>query len=223
LRALSSCVVRASFASLRACGQVAWRVMAEMEAWERKSREVERSKGKLAERGAEVDEVCFILHGFRPLRGPTFHQTAVVCPDAGAQVELAETLVKNAVIAVPPQTWNIDLADAQDPGLRISQGIILQLFHGLLTLTSIDLYCTNTHKYSTPLHTHTHTHTCLSLLVQTGTRATRSCSCSASASSSWPTESTTGGGSQSRCGKCRLCARVAGTVLADVLASYDKM
>ena len=137
--------------------------MAEMEAWERKSREVERSKGKQAERSAEVDEVCFILHGFRPLRGPTFYQTAVVCPDAGAQVELAETLVKNAIIAVPPQTWNIDLADAQDPGLRISQVIVLQLFHSLLTLTSIDLYCTNTHKYSHPsTHTYTHTHVSVS-------------------------------------------------------------
>jgi hypothetical protein len=30
-------------------------------------------------------------------------------------IELAEKLVKDAIIAVPPQTWNIDLADAQDP------------------------------------------------------------------------------------------------------------
>lgn len=37
-------------------------------------------------------------------------------PDASTQVELAERLVKEAVIAVPPQTWNVDLADAQDEG-----------------------------------------------------------------------------------------------------------
>jgi len=29
-------------------------------------------------------------------------------------VELAETLVKDAIIAVPPQTWRVDMADAQD-------------------------------------------------------------------------------------------------------------
>lgn len=38
--------------------------------------------------------------------------------DTRAQVELAETLIKNAIIAVPPQTWNINLADAQDPQER---------------------------------------------------------------------------------------------------------
>ena len=35
-------------------------------------------------------------------------------------VELAETLVKDAIIAVPPQTWRVDMADAQDTSKEAS-------------------------------------------------------------------------------------------------------
>jgi hypothetical protein len=68
------------------------------------------------------------------VRGSSFRQTAVVCSDGGLQVELAETLVKNAIIAVPPQTWNIDLADAQDADRDPSEEELLVFRLGFIFL-----------------------------------------------------------------------------------------
>jgi Ca2+-binding EF-hand superfamily protein len=62
-------------------------------------------------------------------------------------VGLAESLVSNAIIAVPPQTWKIDFADAQDTSKEASYESIDQSM-----LQRVCLLVTH-------IHTHAHTHT----------------------------------------------------------------